>query len=109
MFELNGRKECLPGLSIPESMPHLGYYIIIYCFNHFRLLLEHGASVDNASRNLQGGTALTCSCGNGHVEVAQLLLQHGANVELRGEYGDTPLESACKTGNNTIKQLGEGS
>ena len=38
-----------------------------------------------------GDTALTYACENGHTDVADLLLQYGAQLEHESEGGRTPL------------------
>jgi hypothetical protein len=38
----------------------------------------------------------------GHIQVANLLLQHGANVDSRGTYGRTPLHQAITRFNETV-------
>ncbi|XP_065081217.1 ankyrin repeat domain-containing protein 49 [Ochlerotatus camptorhynchus] len=46
-----------------------------------------------------GYTPLHKACYNNNVEMAKLLLRHGANLEARTELGWTPLHSACKWNN----------
>lgn len=46
--------------------------------NYFRYLLEAGANVPAHTQT--GDTALTYACENGHTDVADLLLQYGANL-----------------------------
>ncbi|KAI0290861.1 ankyrin repeat-containing domain protein, partial [Russula brevipes] len=51
------------------------------------------------------GTALHHAAYEGHTEVAQLLLRHGANVDARGEMNRTPLSLASFHGHRDIVQL----
>ena len=50
------------------------------------LLLDAEAEIDH--QNNIGATALMFACQNSNVEVARLLLERGANKNLRGPYGD---------------------
>ena len=54
-----------------------------------KYLLEAKADV-NATTGT-GDTALTYACENGHTDVADLLLQYGAQLEHESEGGRTPL------------------
>lgn len=49
-----------------------------FTINYFRYLLEAGANVPAHTQT--GDTALTYACENGHTDVADLLLQYGANL-----------------------------
>ncbi len=50
-------------------------------------------------------SALMIACGSGHFEVARLLLEHGANVNLQTEDGQTALMIACAGQKREIVQL----
>jgi len=54
-----------------------------------RFFIERGADVDVVDKN--HSTLLHRASYNGNVKVAQLLLEHGANVNMRNEEGHTPL------------------
>ena len=56
-----------------------------------RLLIEYGADVDAYSCN---GTALVLACWEGSRETVQILLEAGANPNLPGAHGRSPLHSA---------------
>ena len=58
--------------------------------------LDNGADVDLGGQN--GITPLHAACGNGHVDVARLLLEKGAMVDWRDSDGRTPLFAAAKWG-----------
>jgi Ankyrin repeats (3 copies)/Ankyrin repeat len=57
-----------------------------------QLLLEHGADVNVQS--LSDSTPLWFASEEGHLEVVRLLLGHGADVRIRGLYSHTPLQRA---------------
>ncbi len=52
------------------------------------MLLERGAVID--ARDIYGQTSLHEAVKMGKIEVARLLLKHGADVNSRGESGKTP-------------------
>lgn len=54
---------------------------------------------------LLGDTALTYACENGHTDVADLLLQYGADLEHESEGGRTPLMKACRAGHQCTVQF----
>lgn len=63
-----------------------------------RRLLEDG-NVDIHVKNLYGWSALRTAFEDGHLEIAKLLMEHEANVNIQDdEDGDTPLHWACGSG-----------
>ena len=52
-----------------------------------------------------GFTALMCAAGGGHEAVAQLLLQHGADVTAAENDGSTALMCAAQGGHEAVAQL----
>jgi ankyrin repeat protein len=63
--------------------------------NMVRRLLEHGVAVDTLNAKKQ--TALHLACDNGDCAIAELLLNYGANPNLKDKQGLTPLHQACMT------------
>ncbi|WYZ35989.1 hypothetical protein EsH8_X_000636 [Colletotrichum jinshuiense] len=49
--------------------------------------------------------ALGAACGRGNLEVAQMLLEVGANVNITGHRGQTPLYTAAKIGHLEVVKL----
>jgi cytohesin len=69
-----------------------------------RLLLERGAAVDAADSS--GSTALGEAASKGHDDVVELLIAHGASVNVRnGDTGATPLHEAAVKGHVEVVQV----
>ena len=71
------------------------------------LLLKKGAHVDEAptSGPSQGFTRLMMMVKNNHLEMAQFLIKHGANVNAKAKNGTTPLSLAQKKKNSEMIKL----
>ena len=69
------------------------------------MLLERGAMVD--ARGNYGRTPLHWAAENGLTELARLLLEYGADVNVRDEDGggDTPSELGSQMGHHEIVEL----
>jgi hypothetical protein len=74
-----------------------------------RLLLERGADpnsgTSNSTREWNGFTPLHYSSEDGKIEIARVLIGHGANVEMKDENGRTPLDIASNEGHEEIIKL----
>lgn len=58
------------------------------------MLLDNGATInDKGGTSCDGVTALHDACGNGALDVVQILLDRGANASLKTDLGNTPLQS----------------
>ncbi|KAJ4859640.1 ankyrin repeats (3 copies) domain-containing protein [Trichoderma breve] len=62
-----------------------------------QLLLENGASANVNLQAGQFGNALQAASSHGHIEMMQLLLDHGAEVNSQGGYYGTALNAACQS------------
>lgn len=69
-----------------------------------RLLLESGAAVDAHDRTNQI-TALMAAANTGHEIICRDLLARGADIELRDDFGFTPLTFAAGSGHTAIVRL----
>jgi hypothetical protein len=74
-----------------------------------RTLLAAGADVDGASRKeediLKGMTPLMLAAGDGDLDLVQLLLDKGANVNLKARFGITALSLATQSGAQNSKAV----
>ena len=66
-------------------------------------LIELGARVDWSPQNED--TPLLIAVRNNHLDVATILIAHGADVERRGEGGNSALHLACYSGNEEMCAL----
>lgn len=69
-----------------------------------RLILK-GASANSRSQLLQDYTALHFSCMINDIPTAQLLIQYGADVNVRGSDGSTPLHAALSVSHDPQSDL----
>ncbi|XP_063016718.1 ankyrin repeat and SOCS box protein 10 isoform X3 [Melospiza melodia melodia] len=83
----------------PEAVSEQGHRPLHLCKSSDSIgcvqeLLQHGASV-NSQTEEERDTALHVASRHGLAEHVQLLLRHGAQLELRNKEGQTPLNAAC--------------
>ena len=74
-----------------------------------RLLIEHGAEVNSASRNemkvMPLHSAVASSDAEARYELAKLLLEHGADPNVRQQDDFTPLMEADQNGDARLREL----
>ena len=73
-------------------------------FELARISLEHIAEVVN-SQNDDGSSPFLLALECRNTDVAQLLLEHNADVHMYGKYGDTPLHIAVRTGDLNVCRI----
>ena len=83
---------------IHESLKTFYYY---YVCVQVEYLLEHGADVN---RGVKSSSLHYAAC-FGRPNIVKLLLQYGADPELRDEDGHTPLEKAQERGDEWHRQV----
>ena len=66
--------------------------------------IDKGFSVDEKSPHV-GDTALLLATASGHRDIVELLLEHGANVDVQDNYGTTALMAAANRGNRDMVEL----
>lgn len=69
-----------------------------------KILLNNGAAV-NFLRSSDHASPLYLACKNGHESIAKLLLDNGADRNLKTTNGLSPLAIAYQNGNNGIQKL----
>lgn len=69
-----------------------------------KVLLEAGADVNATIDRQEDDTPLHLATWTDNAKMAQLLIKHGANLDLYGEDG-TPLEAAHRNGAKRVKNL----
>ena len=71
-----------------------------------RLLLEHGADPNiRASTTRHSSTPLHEASSRGLLDIAQLLLSYGANVDVKNTKGKTPFQLAASAGHGEMTTL----
>ena len=68
-------------------------------------LLENGAQVNTPSRNAQMVAPINSASASGALEIARMLLDHGADPNLRQEGGFVPLHNAAQNGQVELIEL----
>ena len=69
-----------------------------------KLLLEHGA--DPNAKNIEGNKPLMIATQKDHYETAELLIEHGANIDDHENlFGNVPLHFAVSLGHMRILKL----
>ncbi|CAG9980499.1 unnamed protein product [Clonostachys byssicola] len=69
-----------------------------------RMLLEKNAEIDAFESEL-GWNALMTAASSGKIELVELLLNHGADINLQGKDGSSPLGIAARQGHEEIVDL----
>ena len=80
----------------PRSHLHYAAFWGLHSIVHF-LVIEHSQDVHSRSVT-DDKTPLDIASGNGHKQVACLLLEHGADISGQDKYGKTPLHRASQEG-----------
>ncbi|KAG2805576.1 hypothetical protein PC111_g17143 [Phytophthora cactorum] len=68
------------------------------------ILLEHGARVD-AQNKKNKRPALHFAAANDRQDIAEMLINYGASIDLPDEEGNTPLTCAALDGNYTVAKM----
>ncbi|XP_069779124.1 protein phosphatase 1 regulatory subunit 27 [Narcine bancroftii] len=73
----------------PSGMAALHEAVLTGNLDCVKLLLKHGADIEQRDEN--GWTALHVACSDGHMEVAKYLLSEGAQVDALNDDGELPV------------------
>jgi ankyrin repeat protein len=72
-------------------------------YNTIKYLIQKGANVNAHEFNGNvSATLLQCAIKRGRIDVIQLLVDHGANLEMEGGKNVSPLQSAIESGSRTV-------
>ena len=74
------------------------------CDEMIMFLLSRGANLEECTTDLKL-TPLMCACDNRHFEVANILLNHGANITVCDSSGSTCLHKACDHAEDGLAHL----
>ncbi|MDA7520662.1 ankyrin repeat domain-containing protein [bacterium] len=66
---------------------------------------QHLAAGTDVDARDEGGVPLRYAAETGHKEIAELLIANGADVNAKGELGETPLHDAAQAGQKEIIEL----
>ena len=67
-------------------------------------LIDKGANIEIKDKKY-GSTPLLFACQNGHIDVAKILLQYGANIRAASYNGATALHYATQSGNINVIEM----
>ncbi len=86
--------------SLGEELDDLGWSLLHYAVAHYKLqsiarMLSCGLNVNISTKNGNCTPLFFACAGNGPIEMAQLLIEHGADVNWRDEEGGTALHAAA--------------
>jgi ankyrin repeat protein len=72
-----------------------------------KILLDNGADINNQDFDIPdyGETALHAACEIGDIDRIKMLIERGANINIRNEFGDTPLHCAVLWGDIEVVKL----
>ena len=70
-----------------------------------RLLLDRGADLEAVASTFGNVTPLHSACASGERESARILLEAGANPNVRQQGGFTPLQAAAQNGDEELARL----
>ena len=68
-------------------------------------LVESGGGADTRVKDVDGATPLHWVCQSGHIDLAQLLIKHGADAVAEDNDGSTPLHWASESPHVELAQL----
>lgn len=72
---------------------------------HLKKLIADGVNVNEKDPYGHGNTLLHMSAKHGYQEIAQLLIQHKANIDAKNKFYNTPLHLAARKGHKDTVEL----
>jgi ankyrin repeat protein len=89
----------------PDGFTALGLATFFGNFQVVKQLLDKGANPNTASNNSFKVAPIHSACAISAVDLAELLINHGANVNAKQMNGVTPLHSAAHIGQTKLAKL----
>jgi uncharacterized protein len=89
----------------PDGFTPLGLAAFFGHSQAVEVLLDGGAEVNVSSRNALKAVPLRSAVVAGHLDIARLLVARGADVNARGEGGETPLHEVAGMGRVEFARL----
>jgi len=89
----------------PDGFPSLGLAVFFGRLETAQALLELGADARLASTNAMHVAPIHAAAAAGRVDLARILLEHGADPNARQESDFTPLHEAARSGNLELTRL----
>ena len=87
---------------VDDMMPPLNIGAMKGDLEAVKRLIDAKASIDS---DHYYGTPLKLACANGHIKIAELLIEKGADVNAEGNEGGTPLYIVADAGHKEIAKL----
>ncbi len=103
--ELLDRDPALANAWSPDGFPPVGLAAFFAGPSTVRLLLDRGAAVGAAARNMMQVQPLHAAVASRNAETVALLLERGADVDARQQLGYTPLMAAAGSGRQDLVDL----
>lgn len=92
--------ECIPGGGKAKANPSFDLFIAALSGNiplATQLILEKKANINYVTAS-QNETPLHAAAQNGHTKMVNLLLEHGAKINMTDKYSRTPMDAAFIAG-----------
>jgi len=105
VLELLKKDQGLANAYAPDGFTPLGLAAFFGHKSAVEALLANGAQVNVCSRNALKAAPLRSAAVTGQIEIARLLLAHGADVNSRGEGGFTTLHEVATNGQVEFAKL----
>ncbi len=102
---LLSKDQSLSNAFAPDGFTPLGLAAFFGSKEAVEVLLARGANPNLASKNAFKAVPLQSAAVRGRLEIARLLLDHGAKTNMRGEGGYTPLHEVASNGGIEFAKL----
>ena len=102
MFIARRKKNC-GGVFSPEFK--LGWAVVRGDLARVKQLVIDCGANPNIQSTAEGGTPLHVAADRGYLRIVKFLLKHGANPNMKNDYGNTPLHDAAAFGHREVVKL----